>query len=76
MYITTIIKTTLKDNVFAGFNMSSIPLLKGDVTKELINYNVPPTVTNEVFEMKLGDRKMIGKKWHGYNVFITLYKIA
>lgn len=76
MYITTIIKTTLKDNVFAGFNMHSIPLLKGDLTKELINYNVPPTVTNEVFEMKIGDRKIIETEWNGYNVFITLYKMA
>lgn len=76
MYITTIIKTTLKDNVFAGFNMSSAPLLKWDLHKELFDYNVNSQGLEEVHNMKTGDRKMIETIWKNYHVFITLYKVA
>ena len=76
MYITTIIKTTLEENVFAGFNMFSIPLLKWDLHKELFDYNVNSQGLEEVQNMKVGDRKIIETIWCNYNVFITLYKIA
>ncbi len=75
MYITTIVKITLKENVFTGFNMFSIPLLQGEIIKELESYSISQKQIEEVLDMRKGDRIMIEEKWHNFNVFITIFKI-
>ena len=75
MYITTIVKTQQTDNVFAGFNKFSIPLLEGEIIKELDSYYISQKQIEEVLDMKRGDRIMIKEKWNNFNVFITIFKI-